>query len=287
VRSAAIPAGRAAGHWSLDRRGAAGLMRSPGAARALKVGLTLVIVTLLWEAACRWLHVPTFIIPAPSDIADRLYEKRALYAGHTWVTVYETFAGFVLAVVVGVVAAALIVVLPGIRDVLMPLLLIAQLVPKVAVAPILLIWFGYGLIPKVLIAFLVAFFPIVVNTASGLAAVERELIELGLSLEASRWQTFWKFRIPTALPDLFSGMKIAITLAVIGAVIGEFVGGNKGLGYLIIMANQELDTPLAFSALFILSLAGILLYAAVELAERLIIPWNVPTDPFAGTRHGA
>jgi NitT/TauT family transport system permease protein len=195
------------------------------------------------------------------------------------VTLYETFVGFILAVIVGVVAAALIVVIPGLRDIVMPLLIIAQIVPKVAIAPILLIWFGYGLLPKVVIAFLVAFFPVVVNTAAGLAAVEKELLDLGHSLEASRWQIFWKFRIPSALPDLFSGMKIAITLAVIGAVIGEFVGGNRGLGYLIIIANQELDTPLAFAALFILSAAGILLYAAVEVAERLLIPWNIPAEP--------
>jgi NitT/TauT family transport system permease protein len=156
----------------------------------------------------------------------------------------------------------------------MPLLLVAQLVPKVAIAPILLIWFGYGLLPKILIAFLVAFFPIVVNVASGLAAVERELLDLGHSLEATRWQIFWKFRMPTALPELFSGMKIAITLAVIGAIIGEFVGGNRGLGYLILIANQDLDTPLAFAALLILSVVGIVLYALIELAEWLLIPWS-------------
>ena len=148
------------------------------------------------------------------------------------------------------------------RDVVMPLLLVAQLVPKVAIAPLLLIWFGYGLFPKILVAFLVAFFPIVVNGASGLASVQPELMDLGCSLQASRWQTFWKFRVPTALPELFSGMKIAVTLAIIGAIIGEFVGGNRGLGYLIIVANQELDTALAFAAIFLLSVAGIILYAA-------------------------
>src|SRR6185437_4857765 len=141
------------------------------------------------------------------------------------------------------------------------------------IAPILLIWFGYGLVPKILIAFLVAFFPIVVNTASGLISVEPELLDLGRSLEASRWQTFWKFRVPTALPDLFSGMKIAITLAVIGAVIGEFVGGNRGLGYLIIIANQELDSPLAFAAILILSVGGIILFGIIELLERMFVPW--------------
>jgi NitT/TauT family transport system permease protein len=165
----------------------------------------------------------------------------------------------------------------------MPLLLIAQLVPKVAIAPLLLIWFGYGLTPKVLIAFLVAFFPIVVNGASGLSAVQPELLDLANSLQASCWQTFWKVRMPTALPELFSGMKIAVTLAIIGAIIGEFVGGNSGLGYLIIVANQELDTALAFAAIVLLSLMGIVLYGLIELLERWLMPWHVPDNPMAPT----
>ena len=249
-------------------------MIAPQLLRVLKVGITLIVLVVIWEIACRAFQVPSYLVPAPSAIAEKLYEKRDLYLGHTWVTLYETLAGFALAVMIGVVAAALIVVIPPVRDVIMPLLLIAQIVPKVAIAPILLIWFGYGLLPKVIIAFLVAFFPIVVNVASGLAAVERELLDLGHSLEATRWQIFCKFRMPTALPELFSGMKIAITLAVIGAVIGEFVGGNRGLGYLILVANQDLDTPLAFAALLVLSVAGILLYGMIELAERLLIPWS-------------
>lgn len=261
-------------------------MRSSQFRRTVKIVLTLVVFAVLWELACRLFKVPTYLVPKPSDIALRLYDKRGLYLGQTWVTLYETVAGFLLADLVGIVAAALVVMIPSLRDIIMPLLLIAQIVPKVAIAPILLIWFGYGLVPKILIAFLVAFFPIVVNTASGLISVEPELLDLGRSLEASRWQTFWKFRIPAALPDLFSGMKIAITLAVIGAVIGEFIGGNRGLGYLIIIANQELDTPLAFAALFILSVGGILLYGAIELLERLLIPWAAPADPFKNVGAG-
>ena len=145
-----------------------------------------------------------------------------------------------------------------------------------AIAPLLLIWFGYGLFPKVLVAFLVAFFPIVVNGASGLASVQPELLDLGHSLQASRWQTFWKFRIPSALPELFSGMKVAVTLAIIGAIIGEFVGGNRGLGYLIIVANQELDTPLAFAAIFLLSAAGIALSPLSRCSSACSFPGTPP-----------
>ena len=253
--------------------------------RALKLSLTLIALVAAWELLCRALNIPVFLIPAPSQVAWRLYEKRDLYLIHTWTTLYETTAGFLLAVVFGILCAAIIVVIPKMRDIVMPLLLVAQLVPKVAIAPLLLIWFGYGLFPKVLVAFLVAFFPIVVNGASGLASVQPELLDLGHSLQASRWQTFWKFRIPSALPELFSGMKVAVTLAIIGAIIGEFVGGNRGLGYLIIVANQELDTPLAFAAIFLLSAAGIALYAIVEMLERMLIPWHAPSAPAPAAGH--
>jgi len=253
--------------------------------RALKLSLTLVALVATWELLCRALNIPVFLIPAPSQVAWRLYEKRDLYLIHTWTTLYETTAGFLLAVVFGILCAAIIVVIPKLRDIVMPLLLVAQLVPKVAIAPLLLIWFGYGLFPKVLVAFLVAFFPIVVNGASGLASVQPELLDLGHSLQASRWQIFWKFRIPSALPELFSGMKVAVTLAIIGAIIGEFVGGNRGLGYLIIVANQELDTPLAFAAIFLLSAAGIALYAIVEMFERMLIPWHAPSAPAPAAGH--
>ncbi len=253
-------------------------MNATGVGQIVKVALSLIVFALLWQAACYVFSVPTFLVPAPSDILLRLFEKGGLYLTHTWVTFYETLLGFAFAVLGGCLAAAVIVVVPALRDVIMPLLLIAQIVPKVAIAPILLIWFGYGLAPKVLIAFLIAFFPVVVNTTQGLISVEQELLELGQSLKATRWQIFWKFRVPTALPNLFSGMKIAITLAVIGAVIGEFVGGNRGLGYLIIIANQELDTPLAFAAILVLSVGGIILFWMIEIAERYLVPWSSTGD---------
>lgn len=245
-----------------------------GSWRVLKVLLTFAVLIAMWEASCRIFQIPSFLVPAPSEIVVKLFEKRDLFFTHTWVTTYETIAGFLLALVVGVVAAALVVVIPSMRDIVMPILLLAQIIPKVAIAPLLLIWFGHGLLSKVVIAFLVAFFPIVVSTASGLVSVERELLDLGRSLEASRWKIFWKFRIPSALPELFSGMKVALTLAITGAIIGEFIGGDKGLGYVMIVANQNLDTALGFSALLILSVLGLVLYGLIEMAERILIPWS-------------
>ncbi len=239
----------------------------------VKSTIALAVMLVVWQLACVLFKVPSFLLPTPTEIMARLIEKHDLYVSHTLVTFYETIGGFILAVLAGALAATLIVVIPSVRDFVMPLLLVAQIVPKVAVAPIILIWFGYGVGSKLLIALLVAFFPIVVNMEQGLMSVERDLLELGHSLRASPWQIFWKFRLPTAIPGLFSGMKIAITLAVIGAVIGEFVGGNRGLGYLIIVANQELDTPLAFASVLILSVGGCLFYGLVALAERVIAPW--------------
>lgn len=260
---------------------AAAIWKSPALRKSLKVAGSLVIFLLFWEAGCRWFGIPEFALPAPSVILEMLIDRWPLFWSHSLVTFYETLAGFAIAVVFGVIAAAVIVMIPALADVIMPILLISQLVPKVAIAPLLLIWFGYGLTPKVFIAFLIAFFPIVVNTAAGLAAVDKPLLDLARSLEATRFQIFRKLRLPTALPDLFSGMKIAMTLAVIGAIIGEFVGGSSGLGYLIIVANSELNTPLAFAALLILSAGGIALYALVEMAERIFVPWSRPTSDAA------
>ena len=250
------------------------LRTNPTIGRALKISASLLGFLLLWELCCWVFQIPEFLLPSPSTTIRTVFERWDLFVKHSLVTFYETTIGFLMAVAFGVFIAAVIVVIPVLADIVMPLLLISQLVPKVAIAPILLIWFGYGLFPKIFIAFLIAFFPIVVNTASGLASVERPMLDLARSLEATRWQIFIKFRVPVALPEMFSGMKIAITLAVIGAIIGEFVGGSAGLGYLILIANSELDTPLAFAALLLLSVGGIALYMGVELLERLVIPWN-------------
>jgi NitT/TauT family transport system permease protein len=262
-------------------RSAAAIWKSPALRKAVKIAMSFALFLLFWEGACRVFAIPEFALPAPSVILDILVERHELFWRHSLVTFYETIAGFAIAVVFGVIAAAVIVMVPSLADIIMPILLISQLVPKVAIAPLLLIWFGYGLTPKIFIAFLIAFFPIVVNTASGLAAVEKPLLDLARSLEATRFQIFRKLRLPSALPELFSGMKIAMTLAVIGAIIGEFVGGSAGLGYLIIVANSELNTPLAFAALLLLSAGGIALYALVEAAERFFVPWNRPASDAA------
>jgi NitT/TauT family transport system permease protein len=237
---------------------------------------TVAGAVILWELASRVLRIPKFIMPAPSEIATEAWEWRYRFIGHSWVTLYETLGGFALSIVVGVPLATLIVYSPSMRRALYPLIVLLQAVPKIAVAPVLLLVIGYGEIPKMIVAFLVAFFPIVVDTATGLAATPPELLELSRSYRASAFKTFVKVRFPMALPFVFSGLKVAITLAVIGAVVGEFIGSDKGLGYVILSATSYWKTELAFASMILLSLIAIMLFGAVCLVERLVCPWLAP-----------
>ena len=238
--------------------------------------VTLAGVLVVWEAASRVFHIPSFVMPAPSAILGEGWAWRYRFIDHTWVTLYETLGGFALSIAVGVPLAVLIVYSPVMRSAVYPLIVLAQSVPKIAIAPVLLLIVGYGAIPKIIVAFLVAFFPVVVDTATGLAATPPELLDLSRSYRASPFKTFLKVRLPMALPFFFAGAKVAITLAVIGAVVGEFVGSDKGLGYVILSATSYWKTELAFSAMLLLSLMAILLFGAVSRAERLLCPWLAP-----------
>jgi NitT/TauT family transport system permease protein len=238
---------------------------------------TLVGALLVWEAATHALRIPRFVMPAPSAILAEGWDWRYRFLGHTWVTLYETLGGFALSIAVGVPLAVLIVYSPVLRSAIYPLLVLAQSVPKIAIAPVLLLVLGYGEVPKVIVAFLVAFFPVVVDTATGLAATPPELLDLSRSYRASAFKTFVKVRLPMAMPFFFAGAKVAITLAVIGAVVGEFVGSDKGLGYVILSATSYWKTELAFSSMILLSLMAIVLFGAVALVERLACPWLAPS----------
>jgi NitT/TauT family transport system permease protein len=239
---------------------------------------------LMWEVLVRFFGVHVFVLPAPSQILWEAVDRHRLYLHHFWVTLYETLAGFLLAAVVGVIMAVGIVYSRFLLNATYHLIVALQIVPKVAIAPLLLIWAGYGVTSKVLLALLVAFFPVVVNMVTGLRAVEADLLELCRILHSGRWLEFYKVRLPNALPYLFSGLKVASTLAVIGAVIGEFVGGNEGLGYLIIIAQTELRAQMAFASLLGLSILGLALFGGLSVAERLLMPWEKRRDalPTAG-----
>ena len=244
---------------------------------AVVPAVTLLGVLVAWEAATRVFRVPRFIMPAPSAILAEGWEWRYRFLGHTWVTLYETLGGFALSILVGVPLAVLIVYSPVMKSALYPLIVLAQSVPKIAIAPVLLLIVGHGEFPKVIVAFLVAFFPVVVDTATGLAATPPELLDLSRSYRASAFKTFVKVRLPMALTFFFAGAKVAITLSVIGAVVGEFVGSDRGLGYVILSATSYWKTELAFSSMVLLSAMAILLFGAVALVERLVCPWLAPT----------
>jgi NitT/TauT family transport system permease protein len=236
---------------------------------------TLAAVLIAWEVATWLFRIPRFVMPPPSAILAEGWDWRYRFIGHAWVTLYETLGGFALSIAVGVPLAVLIVYSPALRSALYPLIVLAQSVPKIAIAPVLLLVLGHGEIPKVIVAFLVAFFPVVVDTATGLAATPPELLDLSRSYRASALKTFVKVRLPMAMPFFFAGAKVAITLAVIGAVVGEFVGSDKGLGYVILSATSYWKTELAFSSMILLSLMAIVLFGAVSLVERLVCPWLV------------
>ena len=215
--------------------------------------LLVIALVLLWEAVTRVFSIPAFLLPAPSAVLASLAAHADLLLTNTWITTLEILFGFGLSIIVGVPLALAIFLWPPFARSVFPLLVSSQAMPKVAIAPLLLVWFGFGLLPKVLIAFLIAFFPVVINTAVGLSSIEREKIYLARSMGLSGTATFFKIRLPNALPAVFGGLKISVTLAVVGAVVGEFVGGDAGLGYLLMVANGSMDTALLFADLPVLN----------------------------------
>jgi NitT/TauT family transport system permease protein len=232
----------------------------------------MVALLAVWEAAARLLSLPPYLLPAPSAIARSMDTNSAVLIKESLTTTLETALGFVLSVVVGVPLALAIYLWKPFARAVYPVLVSSQAVPKVAVAPLFLVWFGFGLLPKVLIAFLIAFFPVVINTAMGLAALEREKIYLARSMGLGSVATFFKIQLPNALPSIFAGLKISITFAVVGAVVGEFVGGQGGLGYLLLIANGNMDTALLFAGIVALTVLGIVFFALIGLVERLVLP---------------
>ncbi|GAA2025715.1 ABC transporter permease [Catenulispora yoronensis] len=218
--------------------------------------------------------VKAYLVPSPAATAEVLTRQWPYLSHNAWVTLYETLIGFAVAVVVGVAAAVLMVYSRNVEAALYPLLLFAQVVPKIAVAPLFVVWLGFGLTPKILIAVLIAFFPVVISAVTGLKSVDPEILDLAATMGADTWKTFAKIRFPGSLPYLFSGLKVAVTLAVTGALVGEFVGANEGLGFVILQANGNLDTPTLFAGLLVLTAIGVVLFAAVELAERWALPWH-------------
>lgn len=239
-----------------------------------------VVILAAWETIIHVRQVSAAIIPAPSAVWHALvrYTADGTFAAHGFVTFQEIILGFIFGGIAGVVLGALIAEFKVFRASVYPYIVILQTIPKVALAPLFLIWFGFGLSSKVLLAVSMTFFPVVVNTIQGVVSSDRKLIELLQVYGASRWDVFWQVKFPSALPSIFAGLEIAIVLSVIAAVISEFVGATKGLGFLILQFNARLDTASEFATLAILSALGYALNVAVRHARRRVVFWQSDTS---------
>jgi NitT/TauT family transport system permease protein len=235
--------------------------------------LLVVLLAAWWFVAARE-YVPNYLVPTPGQVWTTMVDQWSFLLRNTYVTLYETVIGFVLAALLGLGTAILIAYSRTMEKAIYPIVLFAQVIPKIAIAPLLVVWFGVGFTPKIVLAVLIAFFPVVISGVAGLRSTDPELIDLAATMGAGPWKTFRRIRFPNALPHLMSGLKVAVTLAVVGAVVGEFVGADEGLGYVLLLANGNLDAALLFADLFLMSLIGIVLFVIVEVAEALLIPWH-------------
>jgi len=236
--------------------------------------LLLIALGVTWEIAVRASDTPRWMLPPPSAIAESFRDDWRLLLQHTRVTLGEVLIGFAIALLAGIITGVAIDSSRIVERTVYPLLIASQTIPMVVLAPLFLIWFGYGLLPKVLITALVAYFPLAVNTVSGLQSADRETLSLLRSLGATGWLRFRLAKMPAALPAIFSGARIAIAFCVTGAVFGELVGAKAGLGYLMERSASQFQTPRVFAAIFILAAMGVLLFSAVALLERILLPWR-------------
>jgi NitT/TauT family transport system permease protein len=236
--------------------------------------ILFVVFVALWEGSVRLFDIPKIVVPPPSAVAQAMWAGiTGEYAWHFGVTFYETMAGFVIGAAFGLIIGGLIAQFPLLERTLYPYVIAFQTLPKVAIAPIIVIWFGYGVASKIVITATIAFFPLLANTIVGLRAVSRDQVELMVAFTASRWQIFWKARVPQALPYIFVGLDVAIVLSVIGAIVGEFVGAQAGLGYLILQRNFTMDMAGVFAILIVLSLMGIGLHMIVAFIQKRVVFW--------------
>lgn len=240
-----------------------------------QIAIGLIGLLVLWEVAVRFLDVPSYVLPLPLEVVQAIREQWSLQLwDHTWITLQESVGGYLIAIVVSLPLAILLTYSKVADRILFPVLVVFQVIPKIALAPLFIIWLGFGMFPKVLISFLVAFFAIVVSTTVGLKSAKPEMVDLARSMGASTMQVFLKVRLPNSLPTFFGGLKVGVTLAVIGAIVGEFVGSGAGLGYLLIVAMSALNLPLVFASILMMAAIGIVMYGAVDVTERLAVPWQ-------------
>ncbi|MGH8704953.1 MAG: ABC transporter permease [Burkholderiales bacterium] len=240
--------------------------------------LAHVALVAAWYLFVKLGNVPKFVMPSPVETANALLQPNYDWWKNSLVTITEIFAGYVLALVVGVALALAFTWSRLLEAFLMPLLVSLNMIPKVALGPLIIVWFKYGVFPNTIMAFSICVFPILLTTARGLREIEPELLDLVRSLKGSRWQLFSKIQLPGALPYIFSGMKVAAILAVAGAIVGEFLSSDKGLGYLMLQVQVTLDTPAMFMAVILITLIGVVLYGMVLALERLLVVKDARLD---------
>lgn len=257
-------------HMAPQPLGSAGGRKLPA---ILPAALVLIGSFVVWEVIVRAFHIRPIILPTPTSVFATLFDRWDVLWPNALYTAYETLLGFGLAIFVGVAFAVVIASSRVLRLALYPLLVMSQAIPVIAIAPLLVIWFGFGITSKVLVAALIAFFPVVVSTAAGLTSLDEGVVNLMRSFPASRFQIFIRARVPNALPEFFSGARVAAVFSVVGAVVGEWVGSDRGLGSLIIRSNARLATDMVFAAIILLAVTGVSLFAAVGVIERLALPW--------------
>jgi NitT/TauT family transport system permease protein len=244
----------------------------------LLIPLVLVLFVALWEWTVRWFEVPPYIAPAPSAVVASLVGglRSRLYLEHFWVTLYEALVGFLIAACSGIVLGAVIAQFRLVEQTVYPYLVALQTLPKIAIAPLIIVWFGFGISSKVVIAAMVGFFPVLVNVIVGLKTVDQSKLDLMRSLDATRWQTFRLVKFPNALPFVFAGLDIAIVFSVLGAIVGEFVGAQRGLGNLILQFNFGLDIAGVFAVLILLAVMGVALHLVMRVIQKRVIFWAEP-----------
>lgn len=235
---------------------------------------------IMWEIIVRVGHIEKFILPAPSRIGLSLVETSALLLEHSLRTMQEATLGFILAVSLGSGLAIIMGLAPGMRKALYPLVVISQTIPIIAIAPLLVIWFGFGIMPKVMVVALICFFPITVSLVEGLEAVDADMVRLLLGMGATPWQIFKTVRFPGAMPSFFAGLKISATYSIMGAVIGEWLVASKGLGVYMTRSMNSFLTERVFAAIVVISALSLLLFGLIEVCGRLLMPWNYQKMPW-------
>jgi NitT/TauT family transport system permease protein len=236
----------------------------------LKKVIPILLFCVVWEVACIVMKIPDYIVPTPHRVVQKIIESGSLLYTHSLTSMAEIVLGFVLASVCALICAIAMVHSRRVEAVLEPFLVVSQVIPKVALAPLFIIWFGHGILPKIIIAMLIAFFPVLVNAVVGLRSIDAEILELMESIAANKRQTFWRVRLPNSLPYIFPALKVAALLSIVGAMVGEFVGSDRGLGYLMIIGDVNLDTDLLFASLVVVTVFGMIVYAVIEAFEKRI-----------------